>query len=354
MNMAARVVAESSDQTCKPRHIAIVTDAWSPQINGVVRTLETTIRVLRRSGHRVSVISPDDYRSVPCPSYPEIRLALTLPGTVSRALIRLAPDAVHIATEGPLGLAARRHCTRRKIPFSTAYHTQFPEYLARRTHLPAAAFWPYIRWFHGPAERVMVATETIAEQLRSGGISGLHRWSRGVDLAQFHSGVVPAPELEGLQRPIMLYVGRIAVEKNIEAFLNCDVRGSKVLVGDGPAKVDLERRYPDVIFAGPRIGSALAGFYTGADVLVFPSLTDTFGLVMIEAMACGTPVAAYPVAGPIDIVTDQSGALSNQLDRAIAAALTCSRRECADYGATFTWEHATAQFVAGLQNLAES
>ncbi|MFZ9395380.1 MAG: glycosyltransferase family 4 protein [Erythrobacter sp.] len=331
-----------------PALIAIVTDAWHPQTNGVVRTLATTCDILRQRGHRVEVISPDNYRSLPCPTYPEIRLALAWPGAVGRRLAELRPDAVHIATEGPLGLAARNHCRRHGVPFSTAYHTQFPEYLARRTHLSPDVFWPYIRWFHRPARRVMVATDSISRELADHGVERLHRWGRGVDLACFSPDAPPPPELTGLPGPILLYVGRVAVEKNIEAFLACNYPGTKVVVGDGPARAELQARFPDAVFLGKRGGRELAGCYAGADVFVFPSRTDTFGLVIIEALACGTPVAAFPVPGPRDIVTDRVGALSDELYRAIDAARYCSRQECAAYGAGFSWELATAQFLDGL------
>jgi len=334
--------------TASPHSIAIITDAWHPQVNGVVRTLSKTCEMLRQWGHEVTVISPDQYVSIPAPSYPEIRLALSAPGAVGRRLARLAPDAVHIATEGPLGFAARRYCVKHGVPFTTAYHTQFPEYLARRTHLPASLFWPYIRWFHRPSQNIMVATETIRAQLREQSLPHLVHWSRGVDLSCF-SPKAPRPvEYEGLDRPILLYVGRVAVEKNIEAFLTCDYPGIKVVVGDGPARASLEARFPEAKFMGKRVGEDLAGFYAHADVFVFPSKTDTFGLVMIEALACGTPVAAFPVPGPIDIIQDHVGALSDNLPRAIDAARYCDRVECARFGAGYSWEAASEQFLSGL------
>ncbi len=336
-----------------PRSIAIVTDAWHPQTNGVVRTLSTTADVLRSWGHEVTVISPEQYRSFPAPTYPEIRLALTAPGAVGRQLARIKPDAVHIATEGPLGFAARRYCRGRRVPFTTAYHTQFPDYLSRRTGLPVGAFWPYIRWFHRPAQQIMVATETIRDQLRNQGLTHLTHWSRGVDLACFTPDAPPPPEYAALEGPILLYVGRIAVEKNIEAFLASEYPGSKVVVGDGPARAQLEARFPEALFLGKRTGLELAGCYAGADVFVFPSRTDTFGLVMIEALACGTPVAAFPVPGPLDIVTDKVGAMSEDLDRAIDAARYCDPLDCARYGAAFSWEAATRQFLNGLVALKE-
>lgn len=336
-----------------PRSIAIVTDAWHPQTNGVVRTLSTTCEILRKWGHEVTVLSPDQHLSIPAPTYPEIRLALTWPGATGRALAKLKPDAVHIATEGPLGFAARRYCLARKVPFTTAYHTQFPDYLSRRTGLSSGAFWPYIRWFHRPAQRIMVATRSIRTQLREQGLSHLTHWSRGVDLSCFSADAPPPLLFAELEGPILLYVGRIAVEKNIEAFLSSDYPGTKVVVGDGPARAKLEAQYPEAIFLGKQTGRVLAGCYAGADVFVFPSKTDTFGLVMIEALACGTPVAAYPVAGPLDIVTDEVGALADDLTRAIDAALYCDRDSCADYGAGYSWEAATRQFLHGLIALEE-
>lgn len=331
-----------------PARIAIVTDAWHPQVNGVVRTLSTTAAHLRNRGCDVTILSPDGHRSIPCPTYPEIRLAITLPGATGRALASLAPDAIHIATEGPLGLAARAYCVRRNIPFTTAYHTQFPDYLARRTNLPASMFWPFIRWFHRPSQAIMVATPTIRRELRDQGLGHLHHWSRGVDLECFSPDAPPPPEYAELPGPILLYVGRVAVEKNIEAFLGMDFPGSKVVVGDGPALGSLQARYPETHFLGRRSGRELAGCYAGADVFVFPSRTDTFGLVMIESLACGTPVAAFPVAGPADIIEDAVGALSEDLRRAAAAALLCDRADCAAFGARYSWSAATDQFVSGL------
>lgn len=355
MNRLASLDAGDCD-TCPiaAQTIAIVTDAWHPQTNGVVRTLTSTCEQLRHWGCEVDVIAPDRFRSIPCPTYPEIRLALTLPGTVGRMLAKLAPDAVHIATEGPLGLAARRYCLSKGVPFTTAYHTQFPDYLARRTGLPAKVFWPYIRWFHGPAQRIMVATGSIREELRGQGLTRLHHWSRGVDLAAFTPNAPRPSEYEVIEGPILLYVGRIAVEKNIETFLACDYPATKVVVGDGPARANLEKRFPEAHFLGKRTGEALAGCYAHADVFVFPSRTDTFGLVMIEALACGTPVAAFPVAGPRDIVTEEVGALSDDLARAIDAARFCDPKACMAEGARYSWEAATRQFMAGLAALEPS
>lgn len=328
--------------------IVLVTDAWSPQVNGVVRTLQTIQAELEKMGHAVLVLSPDLYASIPCPTYPEIRLAFARSGVVGQAIAAFRPDAVHLATEGPLCLAARRWCLRAAVPFTTAYHTHFPDYVARRTGLPAAWFWRYIRWFHGPARAVLVSTASVRQQLRAHGLAQVRPWGRGVDLAAFTPDARPPALFADLPRPIQLYVGRVAIEKNLEAFLASDHPGSKVVVGDGPARVALARAYPDAHFLGALFGGELAGAYAGADVFVFPSRTDTFGLVMIEAMACGTPVAAYPVTGPVDIVTAQSGALSDRLEDAIAAALLCDRRACAAHGRSFSWERSAQEFLTGL------
>lgn len=328
--------------------IALVTDAWHPQVNGVVRTLDTVVDLLRRRGHEILVISPDQYPSIPAPSYPEIRLAFTRACTIGRQIEQFGAEAVHLATEGPLCVQARRWCRRNGRPFTTAYHTQFPEYLAKRTRLSPRLFWPYIRWFHQSSEAIMVSTESIRNQLRRQRLGHVHHWSRGVDLDNFRPDA-PSPAIyEKLKRPIQLYVGRVAVEKNIEAFLISDQPGSKVVVGDGPALAGLQSRFPDVHFAGRKSGRELAGYYAGADVFIFPSKTDTFGLVIIEALACGTPVAAYPVAGPVDILTASSGAMDEDLNVAIQRALGLNPAECIAHGENFSWEASAHQFLDGL------
>lgn len=328
--------------------IAIVTDAWSPQVNGVVRTLQATRSELIRQGHEVLVVSPDLYQSIPCPTYPEIRLAMASAHGVGERLRAFAPDAVHLSTEGPLCLAARRWCLRHGWRFTTAYHTQFPDYVAKRTGVPAEWIWSYIRWFHSASRAVLVSTASVRRILTSHGIPQVAPWSRGVDLDAFSPAAAHHPAFAELPRPIQLYVGRVAIEKNVEAFLASSHPGSKVVVGDGPALAALTPRYPDVHFLGALEGDQLAGAYAGADVFVFPSRTDTFGLVMIEALASGTPVAAYPVSGPVDIVTPATGALDENLDVAIAAALTRDRGECAAYGRTYTWAASASQFLAAL------
>ena len=328
--------------------IAIVTDAWEPQVNGVVRTLQAVRAELARMGHIVELIAPDRFRSLPCPTYPEIRLAMAGATAVGRAIEAAAPDALHISTEGPLGLAARRWCMRRGLPFTTAYHTQFPEYIAARTGVPAEWTWRGMRWFHAPSAAVLASTATVRRSLRAHGISNVRHWGRGVDLDRFRPDAPPLPHFDGLARPIQLYVGRVAVEKNIEAFLETRHPGTRVVVGDGPARAALARRYPDAIFLGALSGDALAGAYAGADLLVFPSRTDTFGLVMIESLACGTPVAAYPVPGPADILDPEIPCLDENLDTAIANALTRDRGRCAEFGRRFSWEASARQFLDAL------
>ncbi|MBW6533289.1 glycosyltransferase family 1 protein [Sphingomonas sp. RRHST34] len=336
--------------------IAIVTDAWAPQVNGVVRTLEAVIAELRAGGHEVLVVSPSGAPSLPCPTYPEIRLALMSPAAVGRRIAAFGAEAVHIATEGPLGLSARRWCRARGLPFTTAYHTQFPDYVAARTGADPEWVWRYVRWFHDPAAAVLVSTATIERTLRAHGLTRVRRWGRGVGPAFRPEGAVNARmaaarasnDASSGGAPVLLHVGRVAVEKNVEAFLAADVPGTKVVVGDGPARAALERRFPDALFLGALFGGDLAAAYRAADVLVFPSRTDTFGLVMIEALACGTPVAAYPVPGPVDVLTPATGAMAQRLEEAIARALTLDRAACAAAGAGFTWAASARQFLDAL------
>ena len=327
--------------------IAIVTDAWAPQVNGVVRTLESVIAELRAQGHEILVVSPAGVRSVPCPTYPEIRLALMTPAAIGRRIAAFGAQAVHIATEGPLGVAARRWCLSRHLPFTTAYHTQFPEYVAARTGADPEWIWRYVRWFHAPAAAILASTPTIEGALRDHGLPRVRRWGRGV-APVFSPDGARLPAMQGLAGPVLLHVGRVAVEKNIAAFLSADVAGTKVVVGDGPARATLEREFPDAIFLGAQFGEDLAAAYRSADALVFPSRTDTFGLVMIEALACGTPVAAYPVAGPIDVLTPESGVMHPDLPVAIAGALQLDRGTCATAGARFTWAASARQFLEAL------
>jgi glycosyltransferase involved in cell wall biosynthesis len=333
--------------------ITIVTDAWEPQVNGVVRTLQAVRDVLEKHGHKVDIISPDLFYSLPMPTYPEIRLALARVSSVGAMLEQQRPDAIHLATEGPLCVAARRWCLRHEFPFTTAYHTQFPDYVSARSGVPAKWIWRYIKWFHAPSYRILAATPSIRQSLIDHGLAQVGHWGRGVDLKLYRPGLAPHPAMAGLEGPIQLYVGRVAVEKNLEAFLRTTHPGTKVVVGDGPARAALEAKYPDVRFLGSMFGEDLASAYAAADVFVFPSRTDTFGLVMIEALACGVPVAAYPVTGPVDVLTPESGAMDEDLTRAIGAALTRDRNACAAYGRSFTWENSARQFINALIPIGE-
>ena len=332
-----------------PKRILIVSDAWEPQVNGVVRTLRATIDELERRGHSITLVTPCLFRSVPCPTYPEIRLAIARPATVEMHLEQAKADAIHIATEGPLGLITRRWCQRSGLPFTTSYHTQFPDYVAARTPFSPATIWKYVRWFHGPATQILTATPSLRAQLHQQGLTNLSEWSRGVDHQLFRPDLPKHPAFKNLPKPEALYVGRIAVEKSVEDFLSLDLPGSKVVVGDGPARSDLEQEFPDAHFLGAMQGEMLARAYASADAFIFPSKTDTFGLVLIEAMACGTPIAAYPVMGPIDIVTPASGVLSDNLTDAVHAALKLDRNGVTGAARTYNWERATDQFLAALR-----
>jgi glycosyltransferase involved in cell wall biosynthesis len=328
--------------------ILIVTDAWEPQVNGVVRTLKSTQRELERMGHEVELLTPAGFRTLPCPTYPDIRLSL-LPGRGVRRRIRaFAPQAIHIATEGPLGIAARAHALRHGLKYTTAYHTRFPEYVRARTGLPLAATYRYLRWFHGRAEAVMVPTEVVRRDLVANGFppAKVVLWSRGVDLDVFK----PGPDMpHDLEKPIFLCVGRVAVEKNIEAFLRLELPGSKWVAGEGPALAKLKAQFPDVRFTGVLGQAELASLYNAADVFVFPSRTDTFGLVLLEALACGCPVAAYPVTGPVDVIGDSpAGALDEDLRAAALRALTIPRAVARRHAERFSWEACTRQFLSHL------
>lgn len=328
------------------RSVAIVTDAWQPQVNGVVNTLQHTRDNLSALGHRVEMLTPAGFRTVPCPSYPEIRLSLQPYGRLHGRLDFLQPDHIHIATEGPLGLAARRYCLRNGLAFTTSYHTQFPEYIRKRVPVPLGVSYAFVRRFHRAAIRTMVATASQEALLRKWRFGNIVRWSRGVDTDIF------SPEEReplGVPRPLFTYAGRVAVEKNLEAFLELDLPGSKCVIGDGPDLAKLKRRWPGVLFAGYRFGRELARYLASADVFVFPSLTDTFGLVMLEALACGVPVAAFPVTGPLDVVINgETGVLDTDLRRAALAALDLDRRRCREEALRHTWEAASRQFLANL------
>jgi glycosyltransferase involved in cell wall biosynthesis len=326
--------------------ITIVTDAWFPQVNGVVRALERTRALLVDGGHEVEVIGPDRFRSVPLPTYAEIRLALTSPGRVGELISGLAPDAVHVATEGPLGWCARAWLKRQAIPFTTSFHTMFPSYVKVRSGIPERWSWAVIRRFHAAARATMVSTPTLQGILESHGFERVVRWVRGVDTELFRP--LAGVELEG-PKPHLMYVGRVAPEKNIEAFLSLDVPGTKFVVGDGPARARLEARYPDVRFLGTWHEDDLVRRYSAADVFVFPSRTDTLGLVMLESLACGVPVAAYPVQGPVDVVAESgAGVLDENLADAVRACLEIDRARCRARALEFSWDRSVAQFEANL------
>lgn len=330
--------------------IAIVTDAWTPQTNGVVTTLAATARELSRLGHHASILSPEGLKCLPCPSYPEIRLAVWPGPFIEGRLRAFRPHAIHIATEGPLGMAARRFCRGRGVPFTTSYHTRYPEYLAQRWPIPRAMSYAWLRRFHRAAARTFVSSESLREELAGRGFGALHLWRRGVDTARFHPRYPPPAELRDLPRPIMVYAGRMAVEKNLTAFLDLPLPGTVLLIGDGPQRAALAARYPRAVFAGYRFGDALAALLAGSDVFVFPSLTDTFGIAMVEALACGLPVAAFPVPGPRDVLRPGvTGVMSRDLAEAVSGALRLDRGRCATAAADFTWEAATRQFFAGLE-----
>jgi glycosyltransferase involved in cell wall biosynthesis len=316
-----------------------------------VTTLKATIDGLSRLGHEVRVISPQGMLSIPAPSYPEIRLAIVPGFQIAREIKSFRPHAIHIATEGPIGVAARRYCRRHKLPFTTSYHTRYPEYLNARWPIPVSVSYAWLRRFHGAAARTFVASNSLRKQLSDRGFEHLHNWQRGVDLQLFRPLTEKMPaELDGLPRPIMAYMGRVAIEKNIDAFLRLDLPGTKLIIGNGPARAELAARYPEAQFIGFRYGDELAAMLSAADVFVFPSLTDTFGLAMIEALACGLPVAAFPVSGPVDVIEPGvTGFLNEDLAAAIQSALQLDRQVCAERARSFTWEAATAQFFDGLE-----
>lgn len=326
--------------------ILIATDAWTPQVNGVVRTLETLGTELMAMGHTVLFVTPNDFKTIPLPTYSEIRLAPFCGPEVRRLIDAFEPDTVHIATEGPIGLAARNHCIRRKMEFTTSFHTRFPEYIQARAHIPLSWTYRILRWFHEPATAVMVATPSLKADLAARGFRKLKLWTRGVDVNLFR----PRPkDWLQLQRPVWLYVGRLAVEKNVEAFLSLDLPGTKLVVGDGPQTETLKARYPKASFVGPKFGEELARYYAASDIFVFPSVTDTFGLVVLEALASGLPVAAFPVQGPKDIIADTPvGALSNDLGEACRKALTLSPERCREFALAYSWRACANQFMANL------
>lgn len=326
--------------------ILVATDAFAPQVNGVVRTYSRLAEEVGALGAHVSFISPGEFHTVRCPTYPEIRLAVQGRRHLARRIEELRPDAIHIATEGPVGWMARSYCRRRAIPFTTSFHTRFPEYLRSRFGLPSSLGYAALRHFHNAGAGVMVATPSLAAELGERGFERILPWTRGVDTALFH----PRPVRRFGNEPVFLYVGRVAVEKNIEAFLDLDISGRKVVVGSGPALGELQARYPGVLFTGKLSGEALAQAYASADVFVFPSRTDTFGMVLLEAMASGLPIAAFPVTGPRDIVVQgTTGVLDEDLGAACRQALMLDRNRIAAMASRYTWEHAARLFIANIE-----
>lgn len=341
--------------------IMIITDAWTPQVNGVVRTMQRVIAELEAEGHVFDIVHPGEgFRTVPLPTYPEIKLALFAESKIKARFEAFEPDAVHIVTEGTLGMAGRKMCLKTRHPFSTAYHTRFPEYVAARFPVPVGAGYNFVRWFHQYSGRVMVPTPSMVEELRAKGFINLVAWTRGVDTVQFNpanriEAGAPGDPFEGLPRPVFLNVGRVAVEKNIEAFVELDLPGSIVIVGDGPALKDLKRRYPHVHFLGAKFGDELATCYACADVFVFPSLTDTFGLVVLEAMASGTPVAAYEATGPKDVIPGSNAGtitpVGGDLAQGALACLDLDRETCRTYAEGYSWKAVALAFLENLQPL---
>jgi glycosyltransferase involved in cell wall biosynthesis len=332
--------------------ILIATDAWHPQVNGVVRTLTSLARSASALGAEIIFLTPEGFRSLPVPTYPSLRIALPNRREIARRIEAAAPEAIHIATEGPIGWAARAYCRRRKLAFTTSYTTRFPEYIAARSIIPAAFSYAVLRHFHSAASMTMVATASLKRELGARGFRKLGNWTRGVDTDLFRPE--PAAELD-LPKPVFMAVGRVAVEKNLEAFLALKLPGSKVVIGDGPQLPLLKRRYPEVVFLGEKTGKELSAHFAAADVFVFPSLTDTFGVVQLEALACGTPVAAFPVTGPLDVIADHPvGALDTDLGIACIRALKISRKGCRSFALEHSWENSARQFISNLSVLQPS
>jgi glycosyltransferase involved in cell wall biosynthesis len=322
--------------------ILVATDAWHPQVNGVVRTLTMMAEAAKGFGVEISFLTPQSFRTVALPSYPDLRLALPWPAEIARLIEAAGADSIHIATEGPVGLLVRRYCRKHELPFTTSFHTRFPEYVSARSPIPESWVWTMLRWFHRPSQAVMAATPALATELRMRGFRKVVLWSRGVDTSLFHPRDVDLC----LPEPVFLCVGRLAVEKNLEAFLDLDLPGTKLIVGDGPARAQLERNYPEAVFLGARHGEELASIYAGADVFVFPSKTDTFGLVLLEALASGLPVAAFPVTGPRDVIgTLPVGVLNDDLRKACLRALGIPRQACVAFAAGHTWEASARVFA---------
>ena len=332
--------------------ILIATDAWHPQVNGVVRTLTSLSESASGFGKEIEFLTPEGFPSMPVPTYPSLRIALPSRHEIARRIEAAPPDAIHIATEGPIGWAVRAYCRRHGLAFTTSYTTRFPEYVAVRTGIPEGLGYAVVRRFHSASSMVMVATDSLRRELAERGFRRLGYWTRGVNTDLFRPDE-PA-ELD-LPRPIFMTMGRVAVEKNLEAFLSLDLPGSKVVVGDGPQKAELVRRFPKVHFLGEKKGRDLSSHLAAADVFVFPSLTDTFGVVQLEALACGTPVAAFPVTGPLDVIADRPiGAIDRDLRAACLRALEMSRQSCRNFALERSWENSARQFLGNLTALQPS
>jgi glycosyltransferase involved in cell wall biosynthesis len=332
--------------------ILVATDAWHPQVNGVVRTLTSLARSAAALGVEIDFLTPDGFPSLGVPTYPGLRVALPNRREIARRIEAVSPEAIHIATEGPIGWAVRAYCRRRKLAFTTSYTTRFPEYIAVRSIVPARLSYAVLRHFHGAAAMTMIATPSLRQELSARGFRKLGTWTRGVDTDLFKPD--DAVELD-LPRPIFITVGRVAVEKNLEAFLALNLPGSKVVIGDGPQKTALEHKYPKVRFLGEKTGQDLTAHIAAADVFVFPSRTDTFGVVQLEALACGTPVAAFPVTGPLDVIADHPvGALDTDLRSACIRALSISRETCRNFALERSWENSARQFIGNLTVLQPS
>tara|TARA_B100000678_G_scaffold104936_2_gene87912 strand:+ start:8395 stop:9489 length:1095 start_codon:yes stop_codon:yes gene_type:complete len=335
--------------------IMLITDAWHPQVNGVVRTLTRVIEEAEAMGHVFEVVSPSDgFKTIPLPTYSEIQLAVGARKQIEERFHAFEPEAVHIATEGTLGMAGRSMCLKNGMPFTTSYHTRFPEYVSARFPVPVSWGYGFMKWFHRYSGHIMVATASMREELEERGFGNVVAWSRGVDTELFHPSKrenMPDP-FAGMERPIFLNVGRVAVEKNIEAFVELDLPGTKVVVGDGPQKEELEKKYKKVKFLGAKFGDELASCFAHADVFVFPSLTDTFGLVILEAMAAGTPVAGYNVPGPKDLIPGSgAGAIADDLKEAALECLKLDRETCRTYAEGYSWTACAETFVTNLEPL---
>jgi glycosyltransferase involved in cell wall biosynthesis len=328
--------------------VLVATDAWHPQVNGVVRTLTMTAEAAKALGVDVGFLTPQSFRTVAMPSYPDLRLALPYGAKIARLIDEARPDSIHIATEGPIGLAVRRYCRKHGVPFTTSFHTRFPEYVSARLPVRESWIWAALRAFHRHSQAVMAATPALANELRARGFRNVVLWPRGVDTSLFHPRIADL----GLPRPVFLCVGRVAVEKNLEAFLELELPGTKVIVGDGPARAALARKYPQAVFLGARQGEELADIYAAADVFVFPSKTDTFGLVLLEALASGVPVAAFPVTGPRDVLGSAPvGALNDDLRLACLASLRISPQACLEFAARHTWEVSARAFIENMADI---